>query len=107
MSTTPLTDAIAANNQTPTATLMPLAFAQFSANPPSTWNSGGAVPCLDAVYWLLANRGQSLGDMGSTISYETLESTKKTLETRLGTSAPRAMGRRRLVGVGYGRDGIG
>lgn len=80
---------------------------QFNANPPSTWsNPGSAAACLDAVYFLLANRGKELADAGSTISYETLDSIKQTLETRLGTSAPRANGRRRRLTASFGRDSI-
>lgn len=83
------------------------ALTQYNANPPSTWNSGGAALCLDAVYFLLANRATRMDDQGSTLNYDTLESVKKTLETKLGTSAPRANGRSRRVTAGYsGSDGV-
>lgn len=97
-----------ANPLTPVATLFPLAKAQYNCNLPSTWgNRSAAQACLDAIYFLLDNRASEQTDANTRLQYEQYESRKKTLETRLGTSAPEANGRKRRVTAAFGRDRIG
>ena len=82
------------------------ALAQYNANPPSTWSDpAAAAACLDAVYWLLGNRAKVLADQGTTVNFEGFEGIRATLETRLGTKAPRANGRSRRVGAAFANDG--
>lgn len=108
MSTTPYTDAIQANPLTPVATLFPLAVSQYNCNPPSTWGTpANAFACLDAIYFLLNNRASTQFDANTSLRYEEFESRKKTLETRLGVSAPIAAGRKRRVTAQFGRSAIG
>lgn len=108
MSTTPYTDAILADPLTPIATLFPLAKAQYSCNPPSTWStSPAAAACLDALYFLVDNRASDQQDANTRLQYETYRQRITTLETRLGTSAPTANGRKRRVTASFGRDAIG
>ena len=84
------------------------ALTQFNANPPSTWGTpAAAAACLDAIYFLLANRAQGMGDAGSNLSYASLEGMRTTLETRLGAKAPRANGRSRRVGAAFDNDNGG
>jgi hypothetical protein len=83
------------------------ALAQYNANPPSTWTTDAAAgAALDAIYFLLANRATRLEDMSTSINFESLESVKTTLETRLGTMAPRANGRSRRVLAAFQESGL-
>ena len=83
------------------------ALAQYTASLPWQTSVENAQNALDAVRFLLVNRIQHLGDMGTTMSYETLESEKKALEKFLGVTAPRAFGRSRRNRVSFQSGGIG
>ena len=83
------------------------AVAQYAASLPWQQSNAAAQSALDAVRYLLVARLQHVGDSGTQMSYETLESEKKALEKFLGVTTPRAFGRRRRNGVAYQPGGIG
>lgn len=60
-----------------------------------------AQQALEAIRYLLANRAREMGDQGSTINFDSLESEKKAIEQFLGGTSPRAFGRTRRVRAAF------
>lgn len=91
------------------------AIAQYVAALPWQASIASAESALDAIRYLLIARGQStettievqgMGRHGESITYSTLESEKKAIETFLGAKRPRAFGRSRRNGVSHQTGGI-
>ena len=82
------------------------ALAQYAAALPWQQSQEAAERALDAIRYLLVARVQHLGDSQTSMSYETLESEKKSLEKFIGVTTPRAFGRSRRNGVSFSRGGI-
>lgn len=83
------------------------AVAQYAAALPWQASRESARSALDAVRYLLVARAQHLSDAGTAFSYESLLAEKKALESFLGVSAPRAMGRGRRNIASFQTGGIG
>jgi len=79
------------------------ALAQYNANLNWHQSQAGAESALEAIRFLLANRGQRRMDQQSSIDFESLEKTALKIETFIGANAPRAFGRSRRVGVAWPR----
>jgi hypothetical protein len=82
------------------------ALAQFNANAGWYTTQGSAALRLEAVEYLLTNRAQKMGDQGSELNYESLESQAQVLRQFVGAGAPRAFGRSRYAPARFGGAGI-
>jgi len=78
---------------------------QFNANGNWYGSQGSAALRLEAVEFLLVNRGQKLEDVGSSINYEKLEEMATALRTFLGASTARSFGRSRRNRADFTGDG--
>lgn len=80
---------------------IPSALAQYTASLPWQSSLANAQSALDAVRYLLINRGQNMSLQGVGLTYESLENEKKALEQFLGATAPRSFGRSRRVSAAF------
>jgi hypothetical protein len=83
------------------------ALTQYAAALPWQASQAAAQSALDAVRYLLVARIQHLTDSQTAMSYETLESEKKSLEVFVGVTAPRSFGRSRRNSASFQSGGIG
>lgn len=79
---------------------------QYNAAQPWSASQANAQLCLASIEYQLQARAKNATDQGSGLAYEALEPMRQTLIAFLGVGAPRAFGRRRLVGVAHQRPGV-
>lgn len=79
---------------------------QYNAN--LAWQSSraSAESALEAVRFLLVNRGQMVEDQGSRVNFESLTTEKAALEKFLGATSARAFGRSRRVSPAFQDGGL-
>ncbi len=75
------------------------ALTQYNANLNWQDSTASARLALEAIRYLMVNRGKLLQDEGSRVDFDSLAGESAKLEKFLGATAPRANGRRRTVGA--------